>query len=179
MCMDACEEWVQGYFHLMTTGKFGFVGFESLCHDSMSDHFYCGWFANWDYDSSITAWSSLSSLVLFQAVQWLHWCGALPNAMRPMDIGWRKGLRLSAFIDWQFYAKVRRISCCPLAGSMLSHQFFLVQVRSHLIPKFGIWSYMKSTEIKSAQAIWLMRFYDSSRPHCFYLEKLARARHRN
>ena len=24
-----------------------------------------------------------------------------------------------------------------------------------------------------------MRFYDSSRPHCFYLEKLARARHRN
>ena len=96
MCMDACEEWVQGYFHLMTTGKFGFVGFESLCHDSMSDHFYCGWFAIWDYDSSITAWSSLSSLVLFQAVQWLHWCGALPNAMRPMDIGWRKVLRLSA-----------------------------------------------------------------------------------
>ena len=32
MCMDACEEWVQGYFHLKT-GNTGFVGLESLCYD--------------------------------------------------------------------------------------------------------------------------------------------------
>ena len=42
-------------------------------------------------------------------------------------------------------------ACCPLAGSMQSHQFFLVQVSWHLTPKFGIWSYVKSTEIKSAK----------------------------
>ena len=57
----------------------------------MSDHFYCGWFTNREDDSSITAWSSLSSLVLFQAVQWLHCCGALPpRSTRPLDIGWKK-----------------------------------------------------------------------------------------
>ena len=154
MCMDACEEWVQGYFHLMTTGKFGFAGFESLCHASMSDHFYCGWFANWDYDSSITAWSSLSSLVLFQAVQWLHWCGALPNAMRPMDIGWEKdcGCQLERCFHWlAVLFEGAKNACCPLAGSMQSHQFFLVQVSWHLTPKFGIWSYVKSTEITSAK----------------------------
>ena len=56
----------------------------------MSDHFYCGWFTNREDDSSITAWSSLSSLVLFQAVQWLHCCGALLRSTRPLDIGWKK-----------------------------------------------------------------------------------------
>ena len=33
MYMDACEEWVQGYFHLIETGNNGFVGLGSLCYD--------------------------------------------------------------------------------------------------------------------------------------------------
>lgn len=162
MCMDACEEWVQGYFHLMTTGKFGFAGFESLCHDSMSDHFYCGWFANWDYDSSITAWSSLSSLVLFQAVQWLHWCGALPNAMQPMDIGWRKGLRLSAvFIDWQFYSKVRRTHVAHLPAACWAISFSSFKWGHTWFPNSefeAIWNQRKSKAQKSHKVYDLWDF---------------------
>ena len=110
-----------------------------------------GWFFNHSLIKSIIA-----SFAPGRAVITLMRCAPALNA----TIGhWmKKGLRLPALAG--------------LAGSMLSHQVFpRVQVRSHLTPKFGIWSCMKSTEIISANILWFMRFYDSSRSYCICLEK--------
>ena len=162
MCMDACEQWVQGYFHLMTTGNTEFVGFESLCHDSMSDHLYCGWFANRDHDSSITAWSILSSLVLFQAVQ--CWPDAVRSGtQRDQWILDEKRIAVvgsrAVFIDWQFSSKVRRTHVAHLPAACWAHVPFLPAHRtlcslnatfqSRRVPQFR-----KTTPYHDVRPLW-------------------------
>ena len=62
----------------------------------------------------------IASFVPGRAV--LTWCGALRNATRPMDIGWKKdcGCRLESCFRWlAVFFKGAKNACCPLASSML------------------------------------------------------------